>query len=680
MSIPSGRGLGSSFAASRHAATQPVDLADDDAPPELEHEDAAAAAAAAAAHAQQSTADHESDSESEDESDSEGSSDNSSDSEGEGEEEDVGPVVCLFCPATLPSIDELLLHTHTQHQFDWHAWRREKRLDFYQQVKAINFIRSRIGAGESAAAVIALLQRPISDAAFAFLAPATDTAAAAASASSSSAAEADVAAKYLRPFKEDDALLFSLPVEEEEEAAAVSADASTAAATAADAPSSAPSALVSQLQATNAALVQQLQQLQEQHEQLQRAFRRVTVGEEDEEKGDTQREQIGEKSATATATVATSSSPSSSAALTSSSSSSPGSFAPAAIDKDYFGGYSVRRIHELMLRDVHRTVSYRDFIYNNKELFKGKTVLDVGCGTGILSLFAARAGARRVYAVDAADIADKAREIVAANGYSEVIKVVKGKMESVTLPFAAEEEKKVDIIISEWMGYFLLFESMLPSVLWARDRYLRRAPNAADPIDVATGVYPSHANMYIAAIETAANTAAAVDFWKDVYGFDMRTLIDATEVNRGASVEIVRPKQLLSTQATIKRIDCNTCVDAELDFESTFEVDVELKHHRPSAATDNAHSDSSSASSSKLPYPAAATDLLTAFAVWFDTPFSLHCTPQSTVILTTAPIDAPATTEDQEKTTHWMQSVFYIAKPFTVQKGDKIKGRIKAKR
>lgn len=44
---------------------------------------------------------------------------------------------------------------------------------------------------------------------------------------------------------------------------------------------------------------------------------------------------------------------------------------------------------------------------------------------------------------------------------------LKGKMEDIKLPV-----DKVDIIISEWMGYFLLYESMLDSVLFARDKYL----------------------------------------------------------------------------------------------------------------------------------------------------------------------------------------------------------------
>lgn len=59
-------------------------------------------------------------------------------------------------------------------------------------------------------------------------------------------------------------------------------------------------------------------------------------------------------------------------------------------------------------------------------------------------------------------------------------------MEEVVLPV-----DKVDIIISEWMGYFLLYESMLDSVLYARDKYLVKGGL----------MFPDEATMYIAAIE-----------------------------------------------------------------------------------------------------------------------------------------------------------------------------------
>ena len=75
-----------------------------------------------------------------------------------------------------------------------------------------------------------------------------------------------------------------------------------------------------------------------------------------------------------------------------------------------------------MLKDTVRTDSYRDFIYDNKDLFREKVVLDVGCGTGILSMFCARAGASRVFAVDNSDIIDKARENVFRNDLAHVVK------------------------------------------------------------------------------------------------------------------------------------------------------------------------------------------------------------------------------------------------------------------
>ncbi|MEQ2186499.1 Histone-arginine methyltransferase carm1, partial [Goodea atripinnis] len=80
-----------------------------------------------------------------------------------------------------------------------------------------------------------------------------------------------------------------------------------------------------------------------------------------------------------------------------------------------------------------------------------QVVLDVGCGSGILSFFAAQAGARKVYAV-----------LVNSNRLSERVVVIPGKVEEVSLT------EQVDIIISEPMGYMLFNERMLESYLHAK--------------------------------------------------------------------------------------------------------------------------------------------------------------------------------------------------------------------
>lgn len=179
-------------------------------------------------------------------------------------------------------------------------------------------------------------------------------------------------------------------------------------------------------------------------------------------------------------------------------------------EQHYFSSYDHFGIHEEMLKDTSRTLSYRNAMYRNKDLFKDKIVLDVGCGTGILSMFAVKAGAKHVYSVDMSSIIDKAKEIVELNGFSDKITLLQGKLEDINLPV-----DKVDIIISEWMGYFLLYESMLDTVLYARDRYL-----------VEGGlIFPDKCQMYIAGIEDAQYKDEKIHYWEDVYGFDYTPFI-----------------------------------------------------------------------------------------------------------------------------------------------------------
>ena len=68
-----------------------------------------------------------------------------------------------------------------------------------------------------------------------------------------------------------------------------------------------------------------------------------------------------------------------------------------------------------MLEDHKRTGAYYQAVMSNKRQFAGKVVLDVGTGSGILAIFAAKAGARKVYAVEATSIATSARKLIEHN-------------------------------------------------------------------------------------------------------------------------------------------------------------------------------------------------------------------------------------------------------------------------
>ncbi|KAJ1804896.1 Nuclear SAM-dependent mono-and asymmetric methyltransferase [Coemansia sp. RSA 2599] len=283
----------------------------------------------------------------------------------------------------------------------------------------------------------------------------------------------------------------------------------------------------------------------------------------------------------------------------------------------YFDSYAHYGIHEEMLKDEVRTTSYRDSIVKNKHLFKDKVVLDVGCGTGILSMFAAKAGAKHVIGVDMSNIIDKAKLIVEENGLSDRITLLKGKMEEVVLPF-----DKVDIIISEWMGYFLLYESMLDTVLVARDKYLQ--PGGM--------IFPDTATMVISTIEDSDYKDEKLNFWNDVYGFKMSCIREAAMTE--PLVDTVESGVVNSSQCVFKTIDILTVKKEDLTFTAPFEITVQRD------------------------------DYVQAFISWFDIEFRACHKP---VRFSTGPYS---------KYTHWKQTIFYTKDNMTVCRGDVIKGQI----
>jgi protein arginine N-methyltransferase 1 len=87
-----------------------------------------------------------------------------------------------------------------------------------------------------------------------------------------------------------------------------------------------------------------------------------------------------------------------------------------------------------MLKDEVRTLTYRNSMWHNKHLFKDKIVLDVGCGTGILSMFAAKAGAKHVYGIDMSGIVEQAKTIAEKNGLADKVHGWKGTVECTSHP------------------------------------------------------------------------------------------------------------------------------------------------------------------------------------------------------------------------------------------------------
>ncbi|KMQ92808.1 protein arginine n-methyltransferase 3-like protein [Lasius niger] len=290
------------------------------------------------------------------------------------------------------------------------------------------------------------------------------------------------------------------------------------------------------------------------------------------------------------------------------------------VDEGYFNTYSHFAIHHEMLTDKVRTESYRDALLTNSNRFHNCIMLDVGCGTGILSMFAAKSGCRKVISVDQSDVIYHAMDIVRENNLSDIITLKKGRLEDINIGV-----DKVDAIISEWMGYFLLFEGMLDTVIYAREHYL--TPDGV--------ILPNRCTISIVGSGDTKRYIDLVDYWSNVYGFKMSCM--KAEVVREPSIEICNVDNLITSTAEIQFFDLYKVTTDCVNFSSPFTLNVKK------------------------------TGSLTAIIGYFDIFFDL----ENPVHFSTGP---------NSMTTHWKQTVFSLSEPISITEGEVLTGTLICRR
>lgn len=221
--------------------------------------------------------------------------------------------------------------------------------------------------------------------------------------------------------------------------------------------------------------------------------------------------------------------------------------------------YSQLSMHRWMLRDEIRNEAYRRAIAQVVQ--PGQVVLDMGAGTGFLSILAARAGAGKVYAVERTSIASVARRMVKQNGLENRIDVLEGNLEDVDLP------EKVDVIISEWMGGLGVDENMLAPLVMARNRWLKPGGK----------IIPERVTALLAPawIESFDDD---LRHWRTLPGgVDMSVIADLTANEPLMSQAHVAPADLLAAPKQLWTHDAYGCSLAEADrsFESALVFEAE---------------------------------------------------------------------------------------------------------
>ncbi len=208
--------------------------------------------------------------------------------------------------------------------------------------------------------------------------------------------------------------------------------------------------------------------------------------------------------------------------------------------------------HRLYLSDEVRVSAFRRAIA--EVVRPGDVVLDLGAGTSILGLLAARAGAKKVYSIDAGGMIGVARELGLANGFQDRMVYIRDFSKRVTLP------EKVDVVVGDQIGRFGFEAGVLDYFSDARQRFLKPGGR----------MIPSRVDMQIAPVE-APDMWKQIEFWNESpAGFDFSPA-RSIAVNTGYPVKY-KPKQLLGDSTTAASLDLSTVTAGPLDFDVTLKV------------------------------------------------------------------------------------------------------------
>ena len=162
---------------------------------------------------------------------------------------------------------------------------------------------------------------------------------------------------------------------------------------------------------------------------------------------------------------------------------------------------------------------------------------------GILSLFLANVGAKKVYAVEGSSLAELIPTIAKDNGFSDIIHVFHCSVEDVEIP----ENEKIEAIVSEWMGFYLVHECMLESVIFARDKFLTE-----DGI-----LFPSEAKLFACPCSLENLYNEQINFWNNVCGFNLSAMGKFALKSKSIKpdVTVIQPKDLLAQPECIQHFN-----------------------------------------------------------------------------------------------------------------------------